>query len=289
MLAQGTLYTNLINLNLFFHQPSAQAINTGLAMPLYTKLKVPSIFQYVIKQCRLPADKVWSVGHWNTDETIYYINQEYDDSTIPNLVMFTSVFPGAKNVLSKPELNSLKAIEKLSAQDIPLSGALWGGQSKRSRISFLRTFWDANNELRCRIAKKILKNYKPKFLHLVMDGVDCAHYDTFVRYVLAIKVADESVFEIWKYIQSDPFYKDNTYLFVTSDHGRDRHYSQHSEYDSTRHTWLYVYGPKIKKDIKIGWAVYHTDIFATIAHILNLKTHPIEGKVLEDCFSSLRS
>lgn len=279
MLKYGTLYTNLVNLNLPFHQPSILAINTGKTMSSYSNLKVPSVFQYVIKQYNLPSSKVWSVGHWNTEDTIAYIDQVYDVNTIPGWVRFAHVSPEAEELLNKQELNSIRSFNKLVNQDDSSDSRKFSG-----RINFSWSFWDINNELRYRIVKKILNGYKPKIMHFVMDGTDSAHYDTFGRYVLAIKDADERIFDIWKYIQSDPFYKDNTYLFVTSDHGRDRYYMQHSEYDSTGQTWLYVYGPKIKKDIKIDRAVHHTDIFATIAHILNLKTHPIDGKVLEDCF-----
>lgn len=57
MFKYGTLYTNLINLNLPFHQPSTQAINTGVVMSEYAKLKVPSIFQYAMGQYRLPRKR----------------------------------------------------------------------------------------------------------------------------------------------------------------------------------------------------------------------------------------
>lgn len=170
-------------------------------------------------------------------------------------------------VLTEPELNSNEALIELRKMKINT----W-------------PFWDINEEVCYQAVKSILKVYKPKILHFVMDGVDSAHYDTFGRYVLAIKDTDQRLFEIWEFIQNDPFYKDNTYLFVALDHSRDRYYMHHMEYDSTRQGWLYVYGPNVKKGIKINRPLYHIDIFATVAYIMNLKTHPTKGKVLKDCF-----
>ncbi len=269
MLQYGTLYTNLSNLNLPFHQPSVQAINTGKVMTVYSRLDTPSIFQYIIKQYHLSSNRAWSCGHWNNEETVYFLDNDYDASTIPGWVRLCPPLISfeAEKILTKPELNSVRSLIKLRELKI----CTW-------------PFWDVNDEIQQQIIMRILKVYKPKILHFVMGGTDCAHYDTFGRYVLAIKDTDQRVFEIWNFIQSDPYYKDNTYLFITSDHGRDRYYMNHDEYDATRQTWLYIYGPKVRKGLVIKRTVSHIDIFATIVHIMNLKAHPTKGKILEDCF-----
>ena len=132
-----------------------------------------------------------------------------------------------------------------------------------------------------------MREFKPKLVHYIMNDVEVAHSDTFSKYVLALRACDKGVFEIWEMIQKDSFYKDNTYLIINVDHGRNLYYMEHYEnaYDNPSHVWMYIYGPDIKKGVIINRPIYHIDIFTTVAYIMNVETHSTEGKVLKDCFS----
>jgi arylsulfatase A-like enzyme len=120
-----------------------------------------------------------------------------------------------------------------------------------------------------------------------MAGVETAHYDTFGRYVISLKHCDNNIYGIWKMIQEDPEYKDNTYLFVCPDHSRNVYYMQHTEnvYDDPSRVWMYVYGPGVKKGAVIKRKINHTDIFATLCAIFKIDAKSASGRVLKDCLS----
>lgn len=274
MFKEGTLYTDLIDENFEFHMPAVCAINTGVIYPAYSfvdpNLKAPSIFQYIRKKYGLPASKLWAIGHWKYDECIYETD-DYSEDTYP--YQFGWKY-GSKKI--NPYL-----IDMLTAQTLICLKSL-------NELELFKTHWDSFEGVVYHFFKKIVQKFKPKFVHYVMPGVEIAHGDTFSKYVLSLKRSDQRIYETWQMIQSDPFYKDNTYLIVCIDHGRNVYYKDHYEnaYDNPSHTWMYIFGPDIKKGAVIDRPVYHRDIFATAAYLMDVETHPTEGVVLKDCFQA---
>ncbi len=274
MLKEGTLYTNLINLNHEFHMPVVHAINTGINYTAYySALQRPSLFQYFKKKYNLPRTKAWSIGHWYTSDCANE-TEDYPKDTFPCVLSFIS--------FSFPE---------------ELSGALTKQEQKF--CSFFTDLinknpgwpsWDSIGVIQHKFFKKIILKFYPKLVHYVMNDIECAHSDTFSRYVLALRTCDRNIFDIWRMIQTEPFYKNNTYLIVNVDHERNIYYMDHNEnsYDNPSRVWLYIYGPGVKKGQIINRRIKHTDIFATVADLLALDTLPAEGEFLRDCFINSR-
>ena len=52
------------------------------------------------------------------------------------------------------------------------------------------------------------------------DSDEFAHAGDYAHYLAALERGDEYLREIWQRLQSDPFYKGQTTLFVSTDHGR---------------------------------------------------------------------
>ena len=66
-----------------------------------------------------------------------------------------------------------------------------------------------------------LQNSHPNLLLVNYREPDFSgHTGNWKGYLKGILKTDEYVHDIWQFIQNDPFYKDNTTLFVTNDHGR---------------------------------------------------------------------
>ena len=204
------------------------------------------------------------MGGWENEG--FFNTGEYSENTRPSLVPNSMVISPAYKELSLTQEANFPHLFNI-----------------RPRI--FNNIWDIYSELMFRIYKKIVETFKPKFVQYLMGSAEVAHYDTYARYVLGIKRADEMIFYIWQMIQHDSFYKNNTYLIISPDNGRDMYYMPHYEntYDDPSRVWLYIYGPTIKKGKTINRPVCHMDIFATIAYILHLKTHATDGKVLNDC------
>lgn len=72
-------------------------------------------------------------------------------------------------------------------------------------------------------ARNYIEQYHPKVLYLGLgESDDYAHKGNYDFYLQKIHQADALIAELWYYIQTDPFYKNNTTFIITTDHGRGR-------------------------------------------------------------------
>lgn len=270
---EGVLYTDLVNLNNPFHTPVFFTINTGMIYPFYRKSLInPSIFQYVRKKYNLPPQKIWSIGHWFSRDCVLRTD-DYPEDTYPCVLSIKDLEMSGelKDILTKQEL----ILWERFCQTTNENPEQW-------------PHWDSLGPFQYRFFKKILQRYKPKLVHYIMNDVEIAHSDTYSKYVLALKACDARIYDIWNFIQADPFYKGRTYLIVNVDHERNAYYMEHYEhsYVNPSSVWMYVYGPGVKKGIVIRRPVHHADIFVTVARLMDVETHTAEGEFLRDCFSA---
>lgn len=138
---------------------------------------------------------------------------------------------------------------------------------------------------------KTLTNYQPKLLLINLKEPDnLAHKGNWSNYLKGIKQSDEYIFQIWNYIQSSPFYKDKTALFITNDHGRHLDgvaggFSNHGDgCDGCRRLFLCAVGPDFKSGTTITTRRELIDITATIAEILHLQMNYSNGKIMYELF-----
>lgn len=70
-------------------------------------------------------------------------------------------------------------------------------------------------------AMTYLRNVKPRVMAVSYgDTDDFAHDGRYDQYLRAAHRTDKMIAELWEYIQHDPYYKDQTHLLITTDHGR---------------------------------------------------------------------
>ena len=70
-------------------------------------------------------------------------------------------------------------------------------------------------------ALQALQQEKPRVLYIAYGETDdFAHDGRYDQYLLAANRTDRFLRELWDTVQADPFYRDNTVLFITTDHGR---------------------------------------------------------------------
>lgn len=141
-------------------------------------------------------------------------------------------------------------------------------------------------------AEWIMDNYHPKFLWVYLADVDGAgHSGNWANYTQALQTADNIVGTLWNKIQSDPFYQDSTYLFVTNDHGRhdDLHggFSGHGcGCEGCRHIMFLTLGPTIKTGFISHQYSRIPDLAVTACDILNLNPEYATGEVIDEIFTS---
>lgn len=139
-------------------------------------------------------------------------------------------------------------------------------------------------------AMNYLQTKKPKVLYISYGETDeWAHHGYYRDYLRAATMVDKWIQDIWNYLQTDPFYKNKTALFITTDHGRGdaikKEWTSHNNsIKDSYQIWMAAMGPgiKIKGEVKTEQQLYQKQFAQTMAAILGLSytaEHPIAEKI----------
>lgn len=142
-------------------------------------------------------------------------------------------------------------------------------------------------------AKEYMMRNHPKAMFIGFDETDhFGHTGNYAAYTMAVHQSDVWMQDLWNTIQSDPFYKDQTILVITCDHGRGpalfnlwRHHGV--GVPASKHTWLAAMGPGVNAigEQKSKKHYFQNQIAATIMKLLGKEfgsTNPKIGKPIED-------
>lgn len=138
-------------------------------------------------------------------------------------------------------------------------------------------------------AKHYLENHHPKVALISFGEADeFAHHHHYDKYLQSMNQADHMIAELWYYIQTDPFYKNNTTLMITTDHGRGfktKTWCDHLFFiKGSKEIWMAVMGPDIAPlgEVKTEQTIYQKQVAATIADLLgfDFKSSHEVGKYL---------
>lgn len=121
-------------------------------------------------------------------------------------------------------------------------------------------------------AINLMDTYHPELMLINLRDVDSTgeNYGV-VKYRAAIRAADSLVYLIWQKIQTDDFYRDNTTLFVTADHGMHEvsWWMTHGTNDERdRHVFLFAIGKNVGQNQVITGTRYQIDLAPTIGDLL---------------------
>ncbi|HLP55718.1 MAG TPA: alkaline phosphatase [Fluviicola sp.] len=140
-------------------------------------------------------------------------------------------------------------------------------------------------------ALNIFNTKQPRLVFISFKGPDTyAHAADSIGYIAAIKQTDEYIGIIWNQLQNDPYYKDQTTLFVTNDHGRhpdgrfDGFVSHGDGCSGCRRIELFAISPDFKKNAVIETPYEQIDVPSTIAELLHFPLPYGKGKVMWDLF-----
>jgi len=209
--------------------------------------KFPSMFQYYMKQHDIHKDKLWVIS-------------------------------------SKGKLSILGNTKHHKWRDVYQPSIFCGRNGNgKDYVGDTKT-WEK--------VKEVIANYAPKLMLINLLAPDAnAHANNWDGYIQAIKQSDKYALELWEMIQNHPVMKDKTTLFITTDHGRnadgfrDGFVSHGPNTESNRRIFLLTLGPDTKKGIEIeDKTQVHTDLPATIAHLLGFNMPTCQGKILFDLF-----
>ena len=122
-----------------------------------------------------------------------------------------------------------------------------------------------------------IKNKKPKVVYISYDETDSFSHDgSYDNYISSLHNTNKMIEELWIYLQQDSFYKDNTYMFITTDHGRgdgdfpNSMWTSHGvSVEGCENIWLGILGPNLNNNAVIG-DFYANQIAPTIAEITGI-------------------
>jgi hypothetical protein len=135
----------------------------------------------------------------------------------------------------------------------------------------------------------LVKN-QPKVLYISLGETDeWAHSGFYRDYLNSAFMADKWIKDIWNYVQNNPFYKNKTALFVTTDHGRgdakkEEWTSHNNSIKDSYQIWMATMGPGIqpKGEVKTNQQLYQKQFAQTMASLLGLifkAEHPVGEKI----------
>lgn len=139
--------------------------------------------------------------------------------------------------------------------------------------------------------KDYLKDHKPRVMFLGFGPTDgWAHKGNYKEYLGAAHDVDASLADLWKTLQADPQYKDNTTFIFTSDHGRGN--SKHSPKAWNSHgkstpdsdsLYIAIWGPDTPANgvVKGGEEVTQSQVAATLAQALGYDYNAAQPKAAE--------
>ncbi len=132
---------------------------------------------------------------------------------------------------------------------------------------------------------------RPNLMLINLLEVDTrGHSNDWPNYLGAIQRTDEYAFQLWEYIQSNEYYKDNTTLIITNDHGRhlDGHKTGFKEHgdgcEGCRQMYMLALGPDFKQGQIVTEEYEQIDISLTIAKLLHFDMPTSKGRVISSLF-----
>jgi Type I phosphodiesterase / nucleotide pyrophosphatase len=148
-----------------------------------------------------------------------------------------------------------------------------------------RSIYNQNNTrhdlLTFECAKNYMQQHHPKVMYLGLGETDeFAHGGEYDTYLQKLHQADAMIAELWYYVQTDPYYKNNTTFIITTDHGRGRNtrnWQSHGFWvKGSGETWVAMLGAGIPGagEGKQKQQLYQKQIAASIAGLLGLQFTP---------------
>ena len=140
------------------------------------------------------------------------------------------------------------------------------------------------------IVKQLMRQQSPSLLWITMHDVDIAHTGAYSLYIEAIQRTDRLCAELWRTIQSDPEYANNTTLFILPDFGRDADgeaggngFQHHRTGDAaSRTTWMMALGAGIREGVVYDRPVQSIDLVPTLGALMGFSPRLSQGRPIHE-------
>jgi hypothetical protein len=139
-------------------------------------------------------------------------------------------------------------------------------------------------------AFEFLKREKPRVMFIGFDETDTnAHGGRYDEYLTSANETDKRIGELWQWLQSQPQYKDQTTLLITTDHGRGNGKNGWKNHrlllPGSGQIWFAVIGPDTPAfgEMKFAAKYFQKQVAKTVAAFLGLQyqQHEPVGEVVQ--------
>jgi len=297
---QSSFFTHVTNRGILGHYVATASLATGVYETLNNFAAVPpdhpTVFEYFRKDLRRPSSDAWVVAPSNGFNRIgesgcrsygsgatvilpKHLLQAATSGSGPNMdhllrdnyedPFYTPTLEG-----SEFELDQLNRILRLSVDDF---------------MAHARTL-SSPDELSVYIAKRLMKQESPSLLWITMHDMDIAHSGAYSLYIEGIRRTDRLCAELWKAVQDEPEYKDNTTLFILPDFGRDADYDaggngfqHHRTGDAgSRTTWMMAVGKGVREGVIYDQPMQSIDLVPSLGAIMGFSPQFAQGKPVKE-------
>ena len=264
---QGQIYGNRIKNNKvdvannqWFSYPGYSEILTGYFDPAIQSNDYPpnpnsNLFAFLQKQ-ESYKNKIAAFAAWNAFDRI--LNEK---------------------VSGFPVINGTESISSIlkDEQSILISNMLRDSYQPWKEVECLDVYTNYQ-------ALHYLKTKKPKAMFISFGETDeWAHHGDYNHYLDAAHQVDAYIKAIWDWAQSTPGYKDNTYILVTTDHGRgfNNEWTSHgADVKGASSIWFALLGPNVKNIGALGEQTKEQQAFQKqlAATMTKLIGHPFKAE-----------
>lgn len=138
------------------------------------------------------------------------------------------------------------------------------------------------------LALSHLTTHKPRLLYISYGETDdFAHRGDYDEYLISAQRTDRFIREIWDTVQADPYYRDQTTIIITTDHGRGiegdgwRHHGKPGTPHSDE-VWMALLGAGVsaKGEVRDNIQRYSNQVAATVAELLGYEYKAEAGSSL---------
>jgi hypothetical protein len=277
----------------------------------------PTIFEYARKHLGLPPQEVWlsTADGAQTVNFAYGVNREYGAAYGANLIgsdgIFNAEFRETLRSFGDPKMPSgdeQKRLDRLagsmdrgsldSAEDRRFASDPEHARRLQKFILEELTGGTANltgpgagDAKAVRVARNILRTFRPRLIGIVLGNADVAH-GSYNSYVEVIRRNDSELGLLWDAVKQDPELRDSTTMFVLPEFGRDANLNQRNGLDhgdgseDLGHIACVAAGPNIAKGKTYDRMVDSIDVAPTLGALMGMKTEYAKGKPISAILKS---
>lgn len=302
LLPQSSFFTHVQNQGILGHYVATASLATGVYETLNNFSAVPpdhpTVFEYFRKELRRPASDAWVVAPSNGFNRI----GESDSRSYGPGLGATVILP--KHLLTATLSGSDANFEHLLRDnyETPLyTPQLTGSEFELHQLQEMlklsvddfrahaRTL-SSPDELSVYIARQLMRQEAPSLLWITMHDIDVAHAGAYSLYIEGIQRTDRLCAELWKAVQDDPEYANNTTMFILPDFGRDSDedaggngFQHHRTGDiASRTTWMMALGAGVRQGVVYDQPMQSIDFVPTLGAMMGFQTSLSSGKPIRE-------